>query len=68
MEGCVTDWIMAVLTLIIAFFTFLVWKVYDRIAWLTGAMGSHSEIMLRIGQITNWWCSCLREKNKGALS
>jgi len=48
MEGCVTDWIMVVLTLIIAFFTFLVWKVYDRIAWLTGAMESHSEIMLRI--------------------
>ena len=39
---------MVVLTLVIAFFTYLVWKVYDRIAWLTGAMETHSEIMLRI--------------------
>lgn len=43
-----TDWIMVILTLVIAFFTFLVWKVYDRMAWLTGAMESHSDIMLRI--------------------
>lgn len=43
-----TDWIIIVLTLVIAFFTYLVWKVYERIAWLTGAMESHSDIMLRI--------------------
>ncbi|MGE0383434.1 MAG: hypothetical protein AB7Q97_01810 [Gammaproteobacteria bacterium] len=43
-----TDCIMILLTAIIAFFTFLVWKVYERIAWLTGAMESHSDIMLRI--------------------
>lgn len=43
-----TNWIMIGLTLIIAFFTYLVWKVYERIAWLTGAMESHSNIMLRI--------------------
>jgi hypothetical protein len=48
MEECVANWIMAVLTLVIAFFTFLVWKVYERIAWLTGAIESHSDIMLRI--------------------
>lgn len=42
------SWLMVVLTLVIAFFTYLVWKVYDRIAWLTGALESHSEIMLRI--------------------
>jgi len=42
------DWIMIILTLVIAFFTFLVWKVYERIAWLTGAMESHSDIMLRV--------------------
>lgn len=42
------EWIMAFLTLVIAFFTFLVWKVYERIAWLTGAMESHSNLMLRL--------------------
>ena len=42
------NWIMVVLTIVIAFFTYLVWKVYERIAWLTGAMETHSEIMLRI--------------------
>ncbi|MEJ1366540.1 MAG: hypothetical protein RPV21_08320 [Candidatus Sedimenticola sp. (ex Thyasira tokunagai)] len=42
------DWIIIVLTLVIAFFTFLVWKVYERIAWLTGAMESHSDLMLRL--------------------
>ena len=29
-------------------FTFLVWKVYELIAWLTGAMETHSDLMLRI--------------------
>ena len=48
MEECVANWIMAFLTLIIAFFTYLVWKVYERIAWLTGAMETHSDIIMRI--------------------
>ena len=39
---------MIILTLVIAFFTFLVWKVYERMAWLTGAMESHTDLMLRI--------------------
>ena len=43
-----TTLIMILLTAIIAFFTFLVWKVYERIAWLTGAMESHSDLMLKI--------------------
>ena len=42
------QWILVCLTLVIAFFTFLVWKVYERIAWLTGAMETHSDLMLRI--------------------
>ena len=41
-------WIMILLTATIALFTYLVWKVYERIAWLTGAMETHSELMLRI--------------------
>ena len=42
------SWIMAFFTIVIAFFTFLVWKVYERISWLTGAMETHSDLMLRI--------------------
>jgi hypothetical protein len=40
--------ILIVLTAIIAFFTYLVWLVYSRIAWLTGAMESHSTLLVRI--------------------
>ena len=36
----------AILTAVIALFTFLVWKVYRRIGWLTGAMESHSDLAL----------------------
>ena len=43
-----TNWLLVILTLVIALFTYLVWKTYERIAWLTGAMESHSELMLRI--------------------
>jgi len=44
----ITDWIIAGLTFIIAIFTFLVWRVYRRIAWLTGSMETHSDLMLRL--------------------
>jgi hypothetical protein len=39
---------MVALTLVIALFTYLVWRVYERIAWFTGAMESQSDIMMRI--------------------
>jgi hypothetical protein len=42
------DFFLVLLTAIIAFFTYLVWVLYDRIAWLTGAMESHSAILLRL--------------------
>jgi hypothetical protein len=44
----ITDWLLVLLTLVVAVLTYLVWKVYERIAWLTGAMESHSSLMLRI--------------------
>jgi len=44
----VGEWIMVGLTLVIAFFTFLVWKSYYRIEWFTGAMETHSNVMLQI--------------------
>ena len=35
-------------TIVIAFFTYLVWQINKRMEWLTGAMESHSGMMLRI--------------------
>ena len=40
--------VIAALTLVIAIFTVLVFLVYERMEWLTGAMESHSALMLRI--------------------
>lgn len=55
-----TDWLMVCLTFVIAVFTILVWRVYARIALFTGAMESHSTMMLRIeakknGIPVTWW-------------
>jgi len=44
----ITDWIIAGLTFVIALFTCLVWRTYSRIAWLTGSMETHSDLMLRL--------------------
>ena len=41
-------WITVIFTGFIVIFTYLVWKVYERMAWLTGAMATHSNLMLRI--------------------
>ncbi|HLC42317.1 MAG TPA: hypothetical protein VJO34_11955 [Methylomirabilota bacterium] len=43
-----TDVLLVVLTAVVAFFTYLVWLVYDRIAWLTGSMETYSALILRI--------------------
>jgi hypothetical protein len=47
-EEQMANWLLVLLTLVITLFTYLVWKTYERIAWLTGAMETHSELMLRI--------------------
>lgn len=39
---------LVILTLVIALFTVLVFLVYERIEWLTGAMETHSDLMLKI--------------------
>ena len=39
---------MVVLTGVITVFTYLVWRVYARIEWLTGAMETHSNLILRL--------------------
>lgn len=41
-------WVTVLLTLVITFLTFLVWKTYEQIAWFTGSMETHSDLMLRI--------------------
>ena len=41
-------WVTVLLTLVITFLTFLVWKTYERISWFTGSMETHSDLMLRI--------------------
>ena len=43
-----TNFIMIMLTLVIAVFTGLVFLVYERIEWLTGAMETHSDLQMRI--------------------
>ena len=43
-----TNWINVVLTFFVIIITYLVLKVYLKIAWFTGSMESHSEVMLRI--------------------
>jgi hypothetical protein len=43
--------VAAVFTCVIAVFTFLVWRTYERMAFFTGAMESHSELMLRLQRI-----------------
>ena len=46
--GRTSTTLIAILTAVIALFTYLMWRVYRRIEWLTGAMESHSVLMLRL--------------------
>ena len=47
----IANWIIVFLTLVIALFTILIFLVYERIEWLTGAIESHSDMMLRLEAI-----------------
>lgn len=52
--------LLAVATIFIAVFTGLVWQINKRMTWLTGAIESHSTMMLRIeaekaGKEIIWW-------------
>ena len=40
---------LAILTALIALLTYLTWRVYRRIAWLTGATGPVSRRPLAVG-------------------
>lgn len=47
------DFMMVVLTALLAFFAFLTWRTYDRIEFLTGAMDSHGTMDIRL-QVMKW--------------
>ena len=64
------EWVTVFLTLVIAVFTFLVWRVYERMAWLTGAMETHSDLQLRIEALRGihgkpirlvWWDTTFKD-------
>ena len=42
------DWLMVIITILVAFISLMAWHVSKLIAWLTGAIESHSSIMLRL--------------------
>lgn len=44
----ITNTITAISSVVIAVFTFLVWKVYRRLTWFTGAMERHSDQQRRM--------------------
>jgi hypothetical protein len=61
-----TDVLIAIFAAVIALSTYLVWRTYERIAWLTGAMESNSESMYRMaaqreGIECYWWGPSLAE-------
>jgi hypothetical protein len=51
---------MAIFTIVIAFFSFLVWKIYKQILFVTSAAEAHSDMMLKLKAIDMdipifWW-------------
>lgn len=42
------NWLMIIITLLVAFISLMAWRTSQLIAWITGAMESHSSIMLRL--------------------
>ncbi|MGD8617913.1 MAG: hypothetical protein PVH54_01860 [Gammaproteobacteria bacterium] len=58
--------IATIATVIIAVFTALVWKINRRMEWLSGAMESHSTLILRMeaekrGIEMEWWDPSIEE-------
>jgi hypothetical protein len=43
-----TDWLMVVISALLLLLALFAWRINARIAWLTGAMESHSAVMIRI--------------------
>lgn len=58
--GFAMNWIIAVLTAALVVLAFLTWRVYMKMAWLSGALQTHSLVMLRMqakekGFKAVWW-------------
>ncbi len=47
-DAALVDWVMVVITVLIAFVSLMAWRVSKLVAWLTGAIESHSSLMLRL--------------------
>lgn len=47
-DPSITDWLNVIIAFLLLFLSVLVWRLNRRVAWLTGALESHSTLMLRI--------------------
>ena len=43
-----TDWLMVIISFLLLLLGFFAWRISAKIAWFTGAMETHSTMMLRI--------------------
>lgn len=43
-----TDWLMVIISGLLLIISYFTWRISSRLAWLTGAMETHSTMMLRI--------------------
>ncbi len=43
-----TDWLMAIISIFLFLLGCFVWRINAKIGWFTGALETHSELMLRI--------------------
>lgn len=44
----VVAWLDVLIAFLLVVLTFLIWRLNKRVSWLTGAMESHSTLMLRL--------------------
>lgn len=44
----ITDWLNVLIAFLLLFLSILVWRLNRRVTWLTGALESHSTLMLRL--------------------
>lgn len=47
-DPSITDWLNVIIAFLLLFLSILVWRLNRRVTWLTGALESHSALMLRI--------------------
>lgn len=47
-DPSITDWLNVLIAFLLLFLSILVWRLNRRVTWLTGALESHSTLMLRL--------------------